>query len=124
ATRLPYVGSCGALDMVNFGAMETVPEQFRKRKLHVHNPQVTLMRTTPEENRKFGAWLARKLNACEGDVRFLIPDGGVSLTDIPGQPLHDPEADAALLDAFERDCVVTVRRRLPRLPFALSDPQF
>ncbi|MER2533820.1 MAG: Tm-1-like ATP-binding domain-containing protein [Rhizobiaceae bacterium] len=124
ATGLPYVGSCGALDMVNFGAMDTVPEQFRKRKLHVHNPQVTLMRTTPRENREIGAWLARKLNACEGEVRFLIPEGGVSLIDVPGQPFHDPEADAALFDAIERDFVVTGRRRLVRLPYALNDPQF
>ncbi len=124
ATKLPYVGSCGALDMVNFGSIETVPEHFRNRKLHVHNPQVTLMRTTPEENRRIGAWLARKLNACEGQVRFLIPEGGVSLIDIPGQPFHDPEADAALFDAIERDFVVTEHRRLTRLPFALNDPQF
>lgn len=123
-TRLPYVGSCGALDMVNFGAMETVPEKFRGRKLHVHNPQVTLMRTTPDENRRIGAWLARKLNACDGEVRFLVPEGGVSLIDVAGQPFHDPEADAALFDAIEQNFVATGRRRLTRLPCAINDPEF
>lgn len=124
ATRLPYIGSCGALDMVNFGSMDTVPERFRKRRLHVHNPQVTLMRTSPEESRRIGAWLARKLNACEGEVCFLIPEGGVSLIDTPGQPFHDPEANAALFDAIEQNLVDTEHRRLVRLPFAINDPQF
>lgn len=123
-TGLPYVGSCGALDMVNFGAIATVPEKFRSRNLHVHNPQVTLMRTTPAENRQIGAWLARKLNACNGPVRFLIPEGGVSLLDVAGQPFYDPEADAALFEAIEQDFVPTARRRIERLPFAINDPQF
>ena len=85
-TKLPYVGSVGALDMVNFHAMDTVPEQYKKRNLYVHNPQVTLMRTTPEENRKMGEWIAAKLNQCEGEVRFLIPDKGVSMIDAPDKP--------------------------------------
>ena len=64
--------------MVNFWALETVPERFRGRNLYRHNPQVTLMRTTPEECRRIGAWIGKKLNACEGPVRFLIRGGGVS----------------------------------------------
>jgi len=100
-TSVPYVGSCGALDMVNFGALETVPENYRARNLYVHNPQVTLMRTTPEENRRIGEWIGAKLNACQGEVRFLIPEGGVSMIDAPGQPFHDAAADAALFAALE-----------------------
>ena len=121
---LPYVGSCGALDMVNFGAVDTVPAQYRERTLHVHNPQVTLMRTTAEENRAMGEWIGRKLNACEGPVRFLIPEEGVSLIDAPGMPFHDPEADAALFEALERTVEQTEKRRLIRLPLHINDPEF
>ena len=74
--RVPYVGSCGALDMVNFWAMDTVPAQFRGRNLYRHNANVTLMRTTPEECARIGRFIADKLNRMEGPVRFLIPDGG------------------------------------------------
>jgi uncharacterized protein (UPF0261 family) len=123
-TGVPYLGSCGALDMVNFGALETVPEPYRARNLYVHNPQVTLMRTTPEENRRIGAWIGAKLNACEGEVRFLLPEGGVSLIDAPGQPFHDPAADAALFEALEATVRQTARRRLIRLPHNLNDPPF
>lgn len=123
-TKLPYVGSCGALDMVNFGALSSVPGQFRDRKLHVHNANVTLMRTTPSENRQVGEWLADKLNQCEGQVRFLVPEGGVSLLDVPGQPFHDPEADAALFESIARTFKETANRRLIRLPFAINDPAF
>ncbi len=84
-TGAPYVGSCGALDMVNFGAMETVPERYRGRKFYPHNPQVTLMRTTVEENARQGEWIAARLNQCQGPVRFLIPEGGVSALDAPGR---------------------------------------
>jgi uncharacterized protein (UPF0261 family) len=121
---VPYVGSCGALDMVNFGAMETVPAGYRGRNLYVHNPQVTLMRTTPEENRRMGEWIGRKLNACEGEVRFLLPEGGVSLIDAPGQPFHDPAADAAMFEALEATVQQTTRRRLVRLPHNVNDPEF
>ncbi len=123
-TRLPYVGSCGALDMVNFGAMDTVPERYRGRNLYVHNPQVTLMRTTAEECARMGRWIGEKLNACEGPVRFLIPDGGVSALDAPGMAFHDPEADRALFDALDRTVCQTERRRLLRLPHNINDPAF
>jgi uncharacterized protein (UPF0261 family) len=123
-TAVPYVGSCGALDMVNFGAIDTVPARYRGRKLYVHNPQVTLMRTTPEENRRMGQWIGAKLNACAGEVRFLLPEGGVSLIDAPGEPFHDPGADAALFEALEASVEQTPRRRLIRLPHNLNDPPF
>lgn len=123
-TRVPYVGSCGALDMVNFGAKNTVPEHFRDRNLYVHNPQVTLMRTTPEENTRMGQWIGEKLNQCEGPVRFLIPEGGVSMIDAPGQPFYDPEADAALFEALEATVRQTDSRQLIRLPNNINDRQF
>jgi uncharacterized protein (UPF0261 family) len=121
---VPYVGSCGALDMVNFGAIDTVPEKYADRNLYVHNPQVTLMRTTADENARIGEWIAQKLNACEGPVRFLIPEGGVSLIDAPGQPFHDPRADAALFDALERHWQDAPDRRLVRVPHHVNDPEF
>jgi uncharacterized protein (UPF0261 family) len=123
-TGLPYVGSCGALDMVNFGAMDTVPAQYKHRNLYVHNPQVTLIRTTPEENARMGAWIGERLNRCDGPMRFLLPEGGVSVLDAPGMAFHDPEADAALFAALESTVDQTSRRRLIRVPHALNDPAF
>ena len=121
---LPYVGSCGALDMVNFGARGTVPAQYEGRTFHIHNPNVTLMRTTADENRAMGEWIGAKLNACEGPVRFLIPEQGVSLIDAPGMPFHDPDADAALFESLERTVEQTDARRLVRLPFHINDADF
>ena len=123
-SRVPYVGSVGALDMVNFWAMDTVPERFRRRNLHKHNPNVTLMRTTPSECRAIGIWIAERLNACEGPVRFLIPEKGVSALDAPGQAFHDPEADDALFQSLERTLRQTQSRRITRLPYHINDPQF
>ena len=123
-TKLPYVGSTGALDMVNFGAKDTVPEKYKDRNLYVHNPQVTLMRTTPEENRRMGEWIASRLNDAEGPVRFLIPENGVSLIDAEGQPFHDPEADAELFSAIERTLKQTDNRKLMKLPYNVNDPEF
>jgi len=87
-TSLPYVSSCGALDMVNFGEIETVPEKYRDRQLLVHNPQVTLMRTTTDENHRIGMWIAGRLNQMDGEVRFLIPEKGVSIIDVDGGPTN------------------------------------
>jgi uncharacterized protein (UPF0261 family) len=123
-TELPYVGSVGACDMVNFGAKETVPERYRSRNLYVHNPQVTLMRTTAEENAAIGKWIAGRLNACEGEVRFLLPLAGVSAIDAPGMPFHDPEADAALFDAIRSTFKQTGRRRLIEIDAGINDPSF
>jgi len=123
-TGIPYVGSCGALDMVNFGAPDTVPEKYSGRTFYEHNPQVTLMRTTAEENTRMGRWIGEKLNRCAGPVRFLLPEGGVSLIDAPGQPFHDPDADAALFAAIEETVEQTDQRRLIRLPHNINDPEF
>lgn len=121
---IPYVGSCGALDMVNFGAVETVPERYKQRQLLVHNAQVTLMRTTPEENRQMGLWIGDKLNQMPGEVRFLIPEKGVSILDVDGGPFFDEAADCALFDALEESVQVTDKRKLIRLPYAMNDPLF
>ena len=121
---LPYVGSCGALDMVNFGAWDTVPERFRGRKLYRHNPTVTLMRTSADECRAIGVFLADKLNAMTGPVRFLIPEGGVSAIDKPGESFFDPDADRALFAAIEERFRSGADRRLIRLPMHINDEAF
>ncbi len=123
-SKAPYVGSCGALDMVNFGPPESVPVHYRERNLYAHNPQITLMRTTAEENARMGRWIGQKLNRCDGDVRFLLPEKGVSQLDAPGQPFYDPDADQALFEALEASVEQTPRRRLVRLPFNVNDPEF
>jgi len=123
-TRIPYVVSCGALDMVNFGPLASVPERYKNRKLHVHNPQVTLMRTTPEENVRMAEWIAARINRMEGPVRVLIPAGGVSAIDVPGQPFHDPAADQALFDTLTARIVATPSRHVLRLPYAINEPAF
>src|SRR5690606_41286770 len=94
-TGLPYVGSVGAVDMVNFGARDTVPAQFADRLFHVHNAQVTLMRTTPDENRRIGEFIVARLHRMPGPGRFLLPLQGLSAIEAPVQPFHDPEADPA-----------------------------
>lgn len=97
---IPQVVSLGALDMVNFGPKETVPEQFRDRNLYVHNPNVTLMRTTPEECAELGKRLAEKLNAAKGPVALFIPRRGVSAIAVEGGVFHDPAADATLIESL------------------------
>jgi len=121
---LPYIGSCGALDMVNFWGRETVPKQFDERLFHIHNANVTLMRTTPSENRRIGEWIAQRLNRMLGHVRFLIPDGGVSALDAPGHAFWWPEADAELFDAILRHTEQTEARRIVRVPAHINDTAF
>lgn len=123
-TGVPYVGSLGALDMVNFAALPTVPEKYKNRNLYVHNENVTLMRTTAEENRAMGVWIAERLNQCQGPVRFILPEGGVSAIDKPGAPFFDPEADKALFAAIENNVIQTEKRRLIRAPHHINDNEF
>jgi uncharacterized protein (UPF0261 family)/ABC-type branched-subunit amino acid transport system ATPase component len=123
-SQIPYVGSCGALDMVNFEAFDTVPQKFKDRNLYQHNPQVTLMRTTAAENQSFGRFIAAKLNQMEGPVRFLLPLKGVSLIDAPGQPFHDPAADRMLFDTLENELRPGPNRRLIKLDMNINDPAF
>lgn len=123
-TEVPCVVSCGALDMVNFGAAETVPEPYRQRLLYQHNPQVTLMRTTLEENARIGAWIGERLDRCRGPLRVVIPEGGVSALDAPGMPFHDPAADAALFASLEARIRATADRQIVRLPLHINDAAF
>jgi uncharacterized protein (UPF0261 family) len=123
-TGLPYVGSVGALDMVNFGPRETVPERCRNRRFVVHNQNVTLMRTTRDENRAMGEWMGGRINQMEGPVRLLLPEGGVSLLDAPGKAFHDPEADNALFESLEKTVRQTGRRRIERIDANINDDKF
>ena len=123
-TGLPYVGSVGALDMVNFGPRDSVPDKFKSRKFVIHNPNVTLMRTTRDENRAFGEWIGARLNQMNGPVRFLLPEGGVSMLDAPGGAFHDPEADDALFEAIERTVRQTPQRRIQRVRANINDETF
>ncbi|MCX5496009.1 Tm-1-like ATP-binding domain-containing protein [Kaistia dalseonensis] len=123
-TGIPYVGSVGALDMVNFWAFDQVPERYRGRNLYRHNPNITLMRTTAEENRQLGLFIGEKLNACQGPVRFLIPEKGVSALDIEGGAFHDPEADRILFATIEETVNQTGNRIVQRLPLHINEPDF
>jgi len=93
---IPQVVSVGALDMVNFGPRDTVPEKFKGRQFYQHNPTVTLMRTTKDECAKLGEIIAQKLNAATGPTAVFLPLKGVSLIDVEGKPFYGPEEDAAL----------------------------
>lgn len=97
---VPQVVSVGAMDMVNFGAPDSVPDKYRDRTFYPHNPQVTLMRTTPEESRKLGEILAEKLNRATGPTALVLPRGGVSMIATQGQPFYDPQADKELFGAL------------------------
>jgi uncharacterized protein (UPF0261 family) len=119
---IPQVVSLGALDMVNFGPMDTVPTEFRDRLLYKHNPTVTLMRTTPEECAQLGRIIARKVNSATGPTTVFVPLEGVSLIATEGQVFHDPAADEALFSAFREnvDPGVDVRE----LDTHINDPDF
>lgn len=123
-TGIPYVGSCGALDMANFWSPESVPAEFKGRTFYHHNAQVTLMRSTVEECAQIGRWIGEKLNACKGPVRFLLPLRGVSALDIEGGAFHDPEANAALFQALRDTVKITTDRQLVELDMHINDPAF
>ncbi|HLA16171.1 MAG TPA: Tm-1-like ATP-binding domain-containing protein [Candidatus Limnocylindrales bacterium] len=119
---LPQVVSLGALDMVNFGPPDSVPERFRDRTFYRHNPSVTLMRTTAAECAELGTLMAGKLNAARGPVTVFVPLGGLSAIDVPGAPFHEPEAGAALvreLKAGLRAEIEVVEMDVP-----INDPGF
>ena len=123
-TGVPYVGTCGALEMINFGAPDTVPERYRGRNLYYHNPQVTIVRITAEEATMIGEWIGKKLNQMKGPVRFLIPEGGLSLIDMPGALFYDTHADNALFGAIEGIVNQNEQRRIERLPYDINNPAF
>lgn len=119
---IPQVVSCGALDMVNFHAMDTVPEKFKSRNLYRHTPQVTLMRTTPQECREIGKRIAEKLNTSTGPTILVLPLKGVSMMDKEGEPFYDPEANDALFKALREHTQphITVKE----LNHHINDPAF
>ncbi len=119
---VPQVVSLGALDMVNFGPMDTVPEKFRERTLYVHNPSVTLMRTTPEECAELGRRLARKLNSAKGPTALFIPLKGISMIATEGQPFHDGASDEALISAVRETLEPTVE--VHEIDADINDPTF
>jgi uncharacterized protein (UPF0261 family) len=119
---LPQVVSLGALDMVNFGPMDTVPEKFRSRRLYKHNPTVTLMRTTPEECAELGRIIAHKLNKARGPVALFIPLRGVSMIATQGGAFYDPVADRALVDNLKLELQSNVE--VHELDMDINDPRF
>lgn len=122
AHAVPQVVSLGALDMVNFGAMETVPESLRNRRLHVHNPDITLMRTSPDECRRLGAEIGRKLSASPRTTVLFVPLKGISAIAVAGGPFFDPEADEALLEGLRSTLSPHVERH--ELELTINDPGF
>ncbi|HVV01819.1 MAG TPA: Tm-1-like ATP-binding domain-containing protein, partial [Verrucomicrobiae bacterium] len=119
---IPAIVTPGCLDMVNFGAPETVPEKFRGRNFYPHNPQVTLMRTTPDECAKLGTILAQKVNLSVGPVTVLIPRRGISIIGVAGQKFHDAEADEELFRAIKTNLREDIR--LMEMDCAINDPVF
>jgi len=120
---IPQVVSLGALDMVNFGPEASVPERFRGRNLYVHNPTITLMRTTPDECREIAQLIARKLNAATGPTELFVPLRGVSVIATEGQVFYDPEADAALFETLRAE-VDPAKVVLHELELDVNDPEF
>ncbi len=120
---IPQVVSLGALDMVNFGPMESVPERYRDRNLYVHNPTITLMRTTPDECREIAGIVARKLNAATGPTVLFVPLRGVSMIATEGQPFHDPEADEALFSTL-REQIDATKVEVHELELDVNDAEF
>ena len=120
---IPQIVSLGALDMVNFGPRDTLPAKFEKRNIYIHNPEVTLMRTTPEECAKLGEIIAKKLNKTTGPTALFVPLKGVSAIDVEGMPFYDPAADAALFGAI-RTNLDRSKVELVELDLAINDPAF
>ncbi len=119
---IPAVVAPGCLDMVNFWAPESIPEKYRERLFHRHNPNVTLMRTTPEENRELGRRLAEKLNASRGPAAVYLPLRGISVISAPGQPFYWPEADQALFQVIKESLRPEIS--LHELDVNINDPAF
>jgi uncharacterized protein (UPF0261 family) len=119
---VPCIVVPGCIDMVNFGEPQTVPDKFKGRTFYHHNPQVTLMRTTPDECAALGKIIAEKVNACTGPVTVLLPLRAISIISAEGQAFHDPAADKALFDGIRAN----VKPGVPvkELDCAINDPAF
>ncbi|KAJ4822963.1 ToMV susceptible protein tm-1(GCR26) [Turnera subulata] len=122
--KIPMVLSVGALDMVNFGAKDTIPSKFQQRKIHVHNEQVSLMRTSVDENRKFAGFIADKLNKSSSSIRVCLPQNGVSALDAPGKPFYDPEATGTLLKELQGLIQTNQDRQVKVYPYHINDHSF
>ena len=121
-TATPAIVTPGCLDMVNFGERSSIPSQFADRTFYIHNPQVTLMRTTPAECTELGRILAEKVNAYTGPVTVLLPTRAISIIAAPGQPFHSPEADAALFSSIKAH--LSPKVKLLELDCEINDPAF
>lgn len=121
---LPWIGSVGALDMINWGAPSTIPASLSERRFHVHNPQVTLMRSTGAELELVAERMAEQLNRSPGIVHLLLPLHGLSALDAPGKPFHTPEANKVLFETLERKFQRTELHHLHALPLHINDPEF
>ena len=119
---IPQVVSAGALDMVNFGPMDTVPSRFKDRNLYKHNPTVTLMRTTSEELRQIGHEMAVRMNQAKGKTALMLPLKGVSAIDVEGGPFYDPEADQALFNTLKSETGDNVE--IIEMDTDINDPEF
>lgn len=121
--EIPQVVSLGAMDMVNFGPFNTVPEKFKDREFYKHNPTVTLMRTTIEENKKLGKIIAEKLNLAKTDTILMIPKAGFSAIDVKDGPFYDPEADAALINTIKENLINQIVTVIDK-EVAINDKEF
>ncbi|KAM7250069.1 hypothetical protein ACFE04_021952 [Oxalis oulophora] len=122
--NIPFVMSVGALDMVNFGAKDTVPSRFQQRNLYVHNEQVTLMRTTVNENKKFADFIANKLNKSSSKFRVCLPEKGVSALDAPEKPFYDPEATSSLINELKNLIRTKEDQQVKVYPYHINDLEF
>ncbi|XP_072998779.1 toMV susceptible protein tm-1(GCR26) isoform X1 [Typha latifolia] len=122
--RVPLVLSVGALDMVNFGARNTIPSIFEHRKIHIHNEQVSLMRTTAEENKKFAWFIAEKMNKSSSRISICLPQKGISALDAPGKPFYDPETTSILIDELDKRIEKNEDRQVKVFPYHINDPEF
>lgn len=119
---IPQVICPGALDMCNFGPIDTVPAHYKNRNLYKHNPTVTLMRTTPEESKKLGEIIGKKVSEAKGPTAVIIPKKGVSAIDAEGKPFYDPEADKALFEALKENVKPPVE--FIELDLHINDPEY
>ena len=119
---IPAVVAPGCLDMVNFWAPESIPEKYHERLFYRHNPNVTLMRTTPGENRELGRRLAERLNASKGPVAVYLPLKGISVMSAPGQPFYSAEADEALFGAIKENLMPEIP--VHEMDLNINDPAF
>lgn len=121
---IPLVLSVGALDMVNFGARDTIPSNFQQRKIHEHNAQISLMRSTVDENKKFAAFIAEKLNKSSSKICICLPAQGVSSLDAPGKAFYDPDATGTLIKELAKLIETNEYRQVKVLPYHINDKEF